>query len=101
MKGGRSRMEEEARQGGLPPSSILYPTTSFFTTLSPPMPTSALPDTLIAVRDAVRSKSVSAAELTRNTLDRIERFDGRLGAYLSVFADRALEQAEAVDAGQR
>jgi aspartyl-tRNA(Asn)/glutamyl-tRNA(Gln) amidotransferase subunit A len=64
------------------------------------MPT-PLPDTLIAARDAVGSKSVSAVELTRHTLDRIERLDGRLGAYLSVFADRALEQAKAVDAGER
>jgi aspartyl-tRNA(Asn)/glutamyl-tRNA(Gln) amidotransferase subunit A len=67
------------------------------------MPT-PLPDTLIAARDAVRAKQVSSVELTRHALDRIDRLDNGdagLGAFLSVHADRALEQAQAVDEGTR
>ena len=59
------------------------------------------PETLLGARDAVRSKQISAQELTGRILRRIERLDGEIGAYLSVFADRALEQAKAVDEGRR
>ena len=63
------------------------------------MPT-ALPDTLIEARDAVRDKRVSAAELTRRVLDRIQRLDGQLRAFISTFPERALERAKAVDEGR-
>jgi aspartyl-tRNA(Asn)/glutamyl-tRNA(Gln) amidotransferase subunit A len=59
------------------------------------------PETLLEARDAVRSKQISAEELTRRTLRRIERLDPEVGAYLSVFADRAVEQAKAVDEDRR
>jgi aspartyl-tRNA(Asn)/glutamyl-tRNA(Gln) amidotransferase subunit A len=58
------------------------------------------PDTLVAARDAVRSKSVSSVELTRAALERIERLEPRIHAFVSVDADRALERARAVDAGK-
>src|SRR5437868_13351813 len=58
-------------------------------------------DTLIAARDAVRSKKVSAVELTRAMLSRIEKLDPQIHAFNSVSADIALEQAKAVDAGKR
>src|SRR5213082_1763317 len=58
-------------------------------------------DTLIAARDAVRSKKVSAVELTRALLSRIEKLDGQVHAYNSVSADVALAQAKAVDDGKR
>jgi aspartyl-tRNA(Asn)/glutamyl-tRNA(Gln) amidotransferase subunit A len=58
------------------------------------------PDTLLAARDAVRSKAVSAVELTRAALDRIAQHDGRIRAFNSLDADRALERAKAVDDGQ-
>jgi aspartyl-tRNA(Asn)/glutamyl-tRNA(Gln) amidotransferase subunit A len=59
------------------------------------------PDTLIAAHDAVRSKRISAVELTRHVLAQVERLEPQLHAYLSVAADHALAQAAAVDNGQR
>jgi aspartyl-tRNA(Asn)/glutamyl-tRNA(Gln) amidotransferase subunit A len=59
----------------------------------------ALPDTLIAARDALRSKRISAVELTRALLERIERHDSTVAAFTSTCADRALERAKAVDDG--
>src|SRR4051794_13112995 len=58
-------------------------------------------DTLIAARDAVRSKQMSAVELTRQALDRISTADAKLGAFLSTYPARALEQAREVDDGKR
>jgi aspartyl-tRNA(Asn)/glutamyl-tRNA(Gln) amidotransferase subunit A len=60
-----------------------------------------LPDTLIAARDAVRTKRCSSVELTRAVLQRIERHDPAVLAFNSVAADRALEQAREVDDGRR
>ncbi len=58
-------------------------------------------DTLLAARDAVRAKKISSLELTRQALDRIGRIEPRILAFNSVFPDRALEQARAVDDGKR
>ncbi len=58
-------------------------------------------DTLLAARDAVRAKKVSAVELTRSVLARIEKVDPQVLAYNSVAADHALGQAKAVDEGKR
>ena len=58
-------------------------------------------DTLLAARDAVRSKKISSVELTRQALDRIDKIEPRILAFNSLFADRALEQAKDVDAGKR
>jgi aspartyl-tRNA(Asn)/glutamyl-tRNA(Gln) amidotransferase subunit A len=58
-------------------------------------------DTLLAARDAVRAKRVSAVELARRALDRIERLEPAIRAFVSVDADRALAQAKAVDDGRR
>jgi aspartyl-tRNA(Asn)/glutamyl-tRNA(Gln) amidotransferase subunit A len=60
-----------------------------------------LPDTLLEARDAVRDKRVSSVELTRRALERIDRFDKRLNAFVSTFPDRALDQARAADEGRR
>ena len=59
------------------------------------------PDTLLAARDAVRSRQVSAVELTRQALARVEQLDPAVQAFNSVHADRALGQARAVDSGTR
>ncbi len=59
------------------------------------------PDTLISARDAIRSKAVSAVELTRHVMDRIAAIEPTIRAYNSVHAELALEQAAGVDAGER
>ena len=58
-------------------------------------------DTLLGAREAIRSGQVSAVELVRRVLARVEALDGRVQAFNSVYADRALEQAKAVDEGRR
>jgi aspartyl-tRNA(Asn)/glutamyl-tRNA(Gln) amidotransferase subunit A len=58
-------------------------------------------DTLISARDAIGSKKISAVELTRQAIARIEQVDGKVKAFNSTYADHALEQAKAVDDGQR
>jgi aspartyl-tRNA(Asn)/glutamyl-tRNA(Gln) amidotransferase subunit A len=58
-------------------------------------------DTLIGARDAIRSKAVSATDLVRQALDRVEKLNPTLNAFNSVDADRALAQARAVDDGTR
>ncbi len=57
-------------------------------------------DTLIAARDAVAAKRVTSTELTRQAIDRITRLDPSIQAFNSTYADRALEQAKAVDSGK-
>jgi aspartyl-tRNA(Asn)/glutamyl-tRNA(Gln) amidotransferase subunit A len=58
-------------------------------------------DTLIAARDAIRAKDISAVELTRQALARIESQDQSIGAFNSKDSARALLQAKAVDEGTR
>jgi Asp-tRNA(Asn)/Glu-tRNA(Gln) amidotransferase A subunit family amidase len=45
----------------------------------------------------VRDRALSPVELVRACLDRIERYDARLRAYITVCADEALEQAKAAE----
>jgi aspartyl-tRNA(Asn)/glutamyl-tRNA(Gln) amidotransferase subunit A len=52
------------------------------------------------VRDAVATRALSAVEVCRACLDRIDRLDPSLHAFLTVTADRALARAAAID-GQR
>src|SRR4051794_20612515 len=56
-------------------------------------------DTLISARDAIRSKKVSAVELTRRALERIAQLEPRIQAFNSVAEERAMQRAKAVDAG--
>ncbi|HEV7301096.1 MAG TPA: Asp-tRNA(Asn)/Glu-tRNA(Gln) amidotransferase subunit GatA [Tepidisphaeraceae bacterium] len=58
-------------------------------------------DTLIAARDAVASKKVSAAELTRQALARIRQVDPTIQAFNEVHEDRAMAIAKEVDDGTR
>lgn len=46
----------------------------------------------------VRSGTLSAVDVTRAALDRIDRYDARLGAFQLVRQDMALAEAAAVDA---
>jgi aspartyl-tRNA(Asn)/glutamyl-tRNA(Gln) amidotransferase subunit A len=58
-------------------------------------------DTLLAAREAIRSRQISAVELTRAALDRIDRIEPRILAFNSIYPDRAMEHATAVDEGRR
>jgi len=57
--------------------------------------------TLSDVRDAIASKAISAEEATQAYLDRIETHNPNIHAYHQVMGERALEQAKAVDRGER
>ena len=46
---------------------------------------------------ALEKKDLSSLEVTRAYLDRIDQEDKEIGAYLSVSAERAEQQARAVD----
>src|SRR5207237_7883881 len=58
-------------------------------------------DTVLAARDAIRAKKVSAVELARQALDRIDKLEPRILAFNSLYADRALDRARRVDEGKR
>jgi aspartyl-tRNA(Asn)/glutamyl-tRNA(Gln) amidotransferase subunit A len=53
--------------------------------------------TAIELRDRIAAGQVSSVEATRAVLDRIDRLNPVVGAYLSVFHDRALQAAKDVD----
>ncbi len=49
---------------------------------------------LLEVSELMQRKQLSVVELTRETLERIERLNPSLGAYYTVFADQALAEAQ-------
>jgi aspartyl-tRNA(Asn)/glutamyl-tRNA(Gln) amidotransferase subunit A len=53
--------------------------------------------TAFAIREAVLKKDVSAAEVTRQHLDRIAAVEGKVMAFNEVWADAATRSADAVD----
>jgi aspartyl-tRNA(Asn)/glutamyl-tRNA(Gln) amidotransferase subunit A len=53
---------------------------------------------LTAVAKAIADKKVSSREVTQSCLDRIEKFNPKLNAFMSVEADDALKAADAADA---
>ncbi len=53
--------------------------------------------TLRAAADGLRAGQFTSVDLTQALLDRIQALDARVGAYLTVTADRALAQAQAAD----
>lgn len=57
--------------------------------------------TAIALRDAIANGEVTAADATQAYLDRIDAHNATLNAYRAVWHERAMEQARAVDQGQR
>jgi len=52
----------------------------------------------VATADGVRSRRLSAEEALRDALARIDASDGRIGAFLEVTPDLALDEARSVDA---
>ena len=58
-------------------------------------------DTVIAARQAIVSRKISAVELTKAAFARIESVDGQVQAFNSVYCEYALAQAKAVDEGKR
>src|SRR5687768_15574535 len=58
------------------------------------------PDTLLAARDAIRARHISAERLVRDAIVRITDVDGSVNAFLSRNDARALQRAADVDAGR-
>ncbi len=58
-------------------------------------------DTLIAARDAIAQKKITATALVRSAFDTIEKRDGSVRAFNSLSIDRAMQTAAQVDSGSR
>jgi aspartyl-tRNA(Asn)/glutamyl-tRNA(Gln) amidotransferase subunit A len=58
---------------------------------------SAIPQTAVELAAAIRGGEVSAMEAAQHTLARIERLNPSLNAFTEITAERALEEAAAVD----
>ena len=56
--------------------------------------------TLQQARQLLRSKAVSPVDLTRACLTRIERYNGKLDAFITVTGEQALADARAMEAEQ-
>jgi aspartyl-tRNA(Asn)/glutamyl-tRNA(Gln) amidotransferase subunit A len=54
--------------------------------------------TIAGVRDALRTKEISARELTKDFFSRIENRNRQLNAFLALSLDRAYSQADRIDA---
>jgi len=57
--------------------------------------------TAVEIAEQVRSRRISAEEITRSTIATIHEHDGRIGSYLRVDQEEALRAARAVDARVR
>ncbi|CAM9797635.1 unnamed protein product, partial [Heterosigma akashiwo] len=57
----------------------------------------ASPSPLLDAVNAIKNKQITATELMRSTLEKIEETDGHVGAFLAVFGEDALRKAEEVD----
>lgn len=53
--------------------------------------------TITEARDLLRSGKISAVELTRACLDRIDQVEARINAFITVTADEAMKQAAVAD----
>jgi aspartyl-tRNA(Asn)/glutamyl-tRNA(Gln) amidotransferase subunit A len=51
----------------------------------------------IEIRDQFRKGKISATEITKTFLDRIAKYDPKIGAFLRVFEERSLKIAKALD----
>jgi aspartyl-tRNA(Asn)/glutamyl-tRNA(Gln) amidotransferase subunit A len=57
--------------------------------------------TIAGIREAIESRQTSAEAICRESLDRIERLNGALNAFLTVDAAGALDAARAIDGGSK
>ena len=63
------------------------------------MPTDELAYADIAeIGPRIRAGEITATQLTEDCLARIDRFDGRINAFITLLADSALAQARQLDA---
>ena len=63
------------------------------------MTDSGLEDTsALGIAASVRSRKVSAVSTVKESLDRIERFDGLVNCFTAVLAERAVDEAAQIDA---
>ena len=53
----------------------------------------------VELAELIRRRAVSPVEVTRAVLGRIEQLNGRLGAYVVIHAERALEEARRAEQG--
>jgi aspartyl-tRNA(Asn)/glutamyl-tRNA(Gln) amidotransferase subunit A len=51
----------------------------------------------VEIRDKIQRGEARATSVIEHFLDRIAKYDGQVGAFLSVFHDRALQKAKALD----
>jgi AtzE family amidohydrolase len=58
----------------------------------------ATPDDALGIAQAIAAGATTAVAVTRNALDRIDRFDPQIRAFTHVGAERALREAAAIDA---
>ncbi|HEY6415756.1 MAG TPA: amidase family protein, partial [Acidimicrobiales bacterium] len=54
--------------------------------------------TVAEIAEQVATRAMSAREVVQAALDRIERYDDKLGAFVAVDGDSALADAAAIDA---
>ena len=67
---------------------------------APPAPPAPPADSLLDLRDAIASGSISAREAVAATLDRIRALNARFNAFREVYAEAALARADAADRGE-
>ena len=58
-------------------------------------------DTLLSARDAIAARKISAVELTKQAIARIEKIEPQILAFNSTYPDVAMQQARDVDSGKR
>ncbi len=63
--------------------------------------TAGIPATAVATAEAVRAGDLSASEVVKAALDLVASKDSEIGAFSTLVAERALQEAEAVDRARR
>src|SRR4051794_28067303 len=85
------------RPPGSPTVALPYPRSWMRVEMTTGRADSILDRTISEIARLVNQGEVSAEEVPRHSLERIERDNGLYGAFLTVQAERALDQARALD----